>query len=69
MSLDTVGCLEELLDDARRGELLGIAFAALYGDHYYVVDATGGARTEPTYSRGMIRRLDDLLGKLERGES
>ena len=69
VSLDTIGCLEELLEDARQGDLVGVAFAALYHDRNYVVDATGEARTEPTYSRGMICRLDDALGKLERGES
>lgn len=68
VSLDTIGCLEELLDDARRGDLVGMAFAAQYRNRKYDVDTTGEAHTDPTFARGMLCALYDLLGRRARGE-
>ncbi len=69
VSDDTVACLEELLDDARRGKLVGMAFAAQYADRQYVIDSTGEAYSDPTYARGMISALHDLLGRRARGDT
>jgi hypothetical protein len=60
---DTVQALEQLLSDARAGRMFGFAFAAMYRDRRYCVDAVGGARENLTYTRGMIAALDDVLGK------
>ncbi|MDT3680305.1 MAG: hypothetical protein ROZ64_15890 [Burkholderiaceae bacterium] len=65
---DVVGCLQELLVDAARGELVGLAFAAQYRNRFYTYDATGEAYSDPVYARGMISDLYDLLGKRARGE-
>lgn len=58
-----------MLDDAKKGELIGMAFAALYRDRQYTVDTTGEAHTDPTFARGMLCALYDLLGRRERGET
>jgi len=58
-----------MLADAKDGELVGIAFAALYRDRHYEVDTTGEAHTDPTFARGMVCALYDLLGRRERGEN
>lgn len=69
LSVDTVECLEELLDEARRGEVIGVAFAAMYRRRKYIVDTTGEAHRNPTFARGCIAALSDLLGKRARGEA
>ena len=60
---ETVQALEHLLADARAGRLFGFAFAAMYRDRRYCVDAVGGARENITYTRGMVASLHDVLGK------
>lgn len=61
ISPDVVEALEELLSQARRGELIGIAFAAMYRRRQYIVDTAGECRSNPTFTRGMVRALDDRL--------
>lgn len=68
LSTDTVECLEDLLDEARRGELIGLAFAAMYRRRRYFVETAGEAYRNPTFARGMVDALHDLLGKRARGE-
>ena len=58
---DLVRALEELLADAKRGQLVGLAYAAMYRRHEYVVDTAGECRRNPTFTRGMVRALDDRL--------
>ena len=60
---DSVEALEQLLADARAGRLFGVAFAAMYRDGRYCVDAVGGAKENVTFTRGMIASLDDVLRK------
>lgn len=60
-SEDVVEALEMLLAQARRGELIGIAYAALYKRRQYTVDTAGDCRRNPTFTRGMVRALDDRL--------
>jgi len=61
LSSDTVAALESLLVDARAGKLLGMAFAAMYRDRTFVVNATGEAHRNPVFARGMVACLDDRL--------
>jgi hypothetical protein len=61
ISNDTVEALSTLLEQAKQGALIGIAFAAMYNEGGYLVDAAGEAHRSPTFSRGMIRALDDKL--------
>ena len=59
---DTIQALEELLDDARRGSITGMVFAAMRpGGSDYIIGTTGEARHRPTYARGMIAAVDDDL--------
>lgn len=67
VSNDTVECLRTLLREAERGELIGIAFAAMLKKRGYIVNTAGEAHKSPTYSRGMIRALDDKLSLRIRG--
>lgn len=64
LSHDTIKCLEELLAYAKEGRLIGIAFAALYKERVYIVNAAGEAYRNPTFARGLIAELDDELAKL-----
>ncbi len=68
LSTDTVECLEQLLDEARCGKLIGLAFAAMYRNRKYLPEACGEAHRNPTFARGMVAALHDLLGRRQRGE-
>lgn len=68
LSTDTVECLEELLSEARRGELIGMAFCAMYRRRKYAVEATGEAFRNPTFASGMATQLNVLLSRRARGE-
>jgi hypothetical protein len=61
ISTDTVECLEQLLDGARRGEVVGLAFAAMLRRRAYIVNTAGEAHRNPSFSRGMVAALDDQL--------
>lgn len=63
VSNDTVRCLQELLKQARRGEVIGIAFAAMLKRRAYIVNTAGEAHASPTFARGMLAALDDQLAQ------
>jgi len=65
---DVVGCLQELLGDALRGDLVGLAFAAQYRGQMFEVDCAGEAWTNPTFAAGMTLQLADSIGRRARGE-
>lgn len=69
VSNDTVTCLRTLLAQAKRGELLGIAYAGILRQRNYIVNTAGEAHRSPTFTRGMIAALDDELSLRIRGES
>jgi hypothetical protein len=58
---DTIECLELLLRRARRGEIIGLAYAAMLKKRAYIVDIAGVAHSSPTFARGMVAALDDQL--------
>ncbi len=60
-SPDTVDCLRELLALAQSGEVLGIAYAAMFKNGTYVVGATDEARRSIAFARGMVDDLHDEL--------
>lgn len=62
VSADTVRALETLLRDAREGKIIGVAFAAMLKSRRYIVNTAGEARRNPTFTRGMLAALNDLLG-------
>ena len=63
ISGDTVEALQELLKDAMTGRLIGVAFAAMYKEREYIVDAAGEAKSNPTFALGMLAVLKDSLAK------
>lgn len=64
LSHDTIEALEQLLDEAKRGRVIGLAYVAMYKRREYVTDAAGEAYRNPTFSRGMVAALDDHLREL-----
>lgn len=61
VSNDTVKCLETLLHEARAGNLIGVAFAAMLKRRGYIVNTAGECHRNPTFSRGMVAALDGQL--------
>lgn len=68
LSNDTVECLEQLLEHARTGAVVGVAFAAMLKRRGYIVNTAGEAYRNPTFSRGMVLALLDELGTRVRGD-
>lgn len=64
LSRDTMEALGELCRQAKDGELIGMAYVALYRGRVYTVDAAGEAFRNPTFTRGILRALDDMLGQM-----
>lgn len=67
VSHDTIECLELLLAQARRGQVIGLAYAAMLKKRAYITNTAGEAHRNPTFSRGMIATLDDQLSSSVRG--
>lgn len=63
LSNDTVEALRELLARAESGEIIGIAYAVMVKGRHYIVDTAGELHRNPTFARGMVRALDDELGR------
>lgn len=60
-SRDTVECLEHLLEQARAGEVIGLAYAVIMRRRNFRVNACGEAHRSPTFARGVLATLDDEL--------
>jgi hypothetical protein len=54
---DTVDALADLLDKAKRGEVVGVAYVALYRGCEFSADITGSVRQNPLLSRGIASTL------------
>jgi len=67
VSHETVKCLEQLLVEARKGEVIGLAYAAMLKRRGYIADSAGEAYRNPTFARGMVAALDDRLSLRIRG--
>ena len=61
LSHDTIEALQSLLDDARAGRIIGIAFCAMYKQRRFIVNTAGEAHRNPVFARGMVACLDDTL--------
>jgi len=61
VSHDTVKALAELLEEAEKGHIIGVAFCAMYKRREFIVDTTGEAFRNPVFTRGMLACLDDKL--------
>jgi hypothetical protein len=63
VSRDTVACLRDLLARAERGEVVGLAYAAMHKRRKYAVHICGEADRNPTFARGMVDALSDELAR------
>lgn len=63
-SRDVVECLEQLLQGAKAGQIIGLAFAAQMPGLHYITDAAGECYHRPTFARGAIATLNDELSEL-----
>src|SRR5690606_38614851 len=61
---ETVKRLRSLLAAAVKGEIIGLAYVAMYSQREYLADFCGETRRSPTLTRGMLRALDDDLRRL-----
>lgn len=61
LSHDTVAALQSLLDDAKEGRVIGVAFAAMYKRREFIVNTAGEAHRNPVFTRGMLACLNDTL--------
>lgn len=61
ISRDTVEALEEILQDARAGLYTGFVIGLLRPRRRYSVHCIGEGCESPTWSRGILRALDDEL--------
>lgn len=69
ISSDTVEALEHLLESARGGDVVGIAFALMLKRRRVLVDCAGEACENPMLARGVVALLDDHLGDLIKGRT
>lgn len=60
----TIQGLTELLREAQSGDVVGIAYVALHKSKRYSMGVIGVAKTTPTFTRGMIKCLDDQVAEL-----
>lgn len=63
-SRTTIRATEELRADAHTGDLIGVALVAMYKRRVYTTRVTGECFRSPTFTRGMLRALDDELAVL-----
>lgn len=64
VSQNTVATLAQLLTQATRGEVIGLAFVAVHKGMDYSTGVVGAAYSHPTFSRGAVAMLDDELLKM-----
>lgn len=64
-SSDTVKALQELTKDGKAGELIGIAYVAMYRGRDYYIGYTGECVRNTTWTRGMLADLFDALSNVK----
>lgn len=57
-----------MLRDAKAGELIGLAYVAMYSRNDYALGVKGETKRAPIITRGMLPELDYLLAKIVRGD-
>lgn len=61
ISHDTVEALRGLLEEAEKGEVLGMAFIVMHKRRSFSVEATGEADRNPVFTIGTLAMLDEHL--------
>jgi hypothetical protein len=70
VSHDAVAALEFLLQEARRGELIGIAYGAMMKSRECIVDTAGEAHRNPLFALGVVCMLsDDIALRARNGQN
>lgn len=64
ISGDTLDALQELVEDARAGLYTGFVIGLLRPRLRYSVHCVGEACERPSWSRGILKALDDDLSRL-----
>lgn len=67
VSHDTVECLRQLLDQAKKGQVIGLAYSAMLKQRAYIVNTAGAAYESPTFAMGMTAALMHQLADRTRG--
>lgn len=67
VSHDTVEALEFLLHEAKRGELIGIAYGAMMRRRACIVDTAGEAHHNPLFALGVVCMLSGEISDRARG--
>lgn len=62
----TVEALTKLLEQAKKGSVVGFAYVALHQGAMYSGDVIGRAKQFPIYTLGLTRALEQLLSSLIR---
>lgn len=68
ISRDTVRCLRELLAAAERGDVVGVAYAAIHKRKNYSIHSCGEAFRNPTFASGLVGSLWFDLQRRAHGE-
>lgn len=61
---ETIATLTTILQQAKAGEIIGVALVVLHPGHDYSVYLAGQTREVPTLTRGTIQALDDQLAAI-----
>lgn len=66
VSHDTIEALEFLLQEARSGELIGLAYGAMLRRRTCIVDTAGEAYRNPLFALGVVCLLSDDVAQRAR---
>ncbi len=69
VSHDTVEALEFLLHEAKRGEVIGLAYGAIMKRRSCIVDTAGEAYRNPLFALGVVCMLSDDVATRARNGS
>jgi len=61
VSHDTVEALEFLLHEAKRGQVIGLAYGAMLRRRSCIVDTAGELHTSPLFALGVVCMLSDEI--------
>jgi hypothetical protein len=64
ISAETADYLAYLLRETLVGNVIGIAGAIFHPGRNYSIDIVGAAEKDPTYTRGAVGALDDVLARV-----
>ena len=67
ISHDLIEALEVLLEGARQGDVIGIAFACALKRNRFITNVAGVCYRNAAFTRGMVASLDDELSELVQG--